>query len=217
MRAQIYFARLEKGVSDSLEKAYAAMMPAAIRASISCYTRRQERQAVLFGKLLLLRRLKMEHPSIGLQNLQATDAGKPFIPGGPIFNISHSGDVVVLAITQSGRIGIDIEKIESVDPMDFARHFPEIANFGGKFAKAGGNRFFFECWTRKEAVLKGAGQGLLAPLEQVVLQKDAALFWGTLWHTQKIVIQDGYCCHLAADEPLEHITVEHVDLMSGIF
>lgn len=192
------------------------MLPPAIRASISCYTRWQERQAILFGKVLLLRYIKMQHPFIGLQNLQLTDAGKPFIKGGPKFNISHSGDLVVLAITQRGGIGIDIEKIERVDPMVFAQHFPEVTNLYGEYANDYGNHFFVECWTRKEAVLKGYGQGLLAPLEQVTLQEDTALLFKTIWYTKKIMIQDGYCCHLATNEPMDHLTVGHVNLMSGI-
>ncbi len=216
MRTQIFFARLERVISSSLGKAYIDMMPPAIRASISCYTRWQERQAILFGKVLLLRYLKMQHPSIGLQKMQLTDAGKPFIKGGPQFNISHSGDLVVLAITQRGCIGIDIEKIERVDPVDFAQHFPEVIDLNGECANDYGHHFFFECWTRKEAVLKGYGQGLLAPLEQVTLKEDTALLFKTIWYTRKIMIQDGYCCHVAADEPIDHLTVEHVNLMSGI-
>lgn len=161
----------------------------------------------------------MGFPDAGMQkwrSLGVTRYGKPCIPGGPEFSISHSGGMVVLAVTRSGAVGIDIEKIRAVDIGAFSRYLPEVANLREKYDADHASGFFFDCWTQKEAVLKGYGKGLLAPLEQVVIKEGAALLYGTTWFIKKLLIDEGYCCHIASDRLLEHVAVEPVDLMSGV-
>jgi 4'-phosphopantetheinyl transferase len=216
---QIYFAHSGSAVSGGLEQEYLAMMPPGIRASILHYKRWQDRQATLFGKLLLLRALRITFHDTGMkkfQSLEVTRDGKPFIPGGPEFNISHSGEMVVLAVIRSGAVGIDIEEIRAVNIEEFSRYLPEVANLHEKYDADQVNNLFFDCWTQKEAVLKGYGKGLLAPLEQVVIKEGTALFYETTWFTKKLRIDEGYCCHVATDKPLKDVAVERVNLMNGV-
>ena len=221
MSLQVYFTRFGDAVSGSLEQKYLAMMPPGIRPSILRYQRWQDRQATLFGKLLLLGALRVSFHHDWMQKFQSlelTRDGKPFIPGGPEFNISHSEEVVVLAVTQNGAVGIDIEKIRAINIDDFSQYIPEVANLHKKHDTDPGhvNTLFFDCWTKKEAVLKGSGKGLLAPLEQVAIQEGMAFFYETTWFIKKLPIAEGYCCHIATDKPLEHVAVESVDLMNGV-
>jgi 4'-phosphopantetheinyl transferase len=193
-------------------------MPPGIRASIRSYQRWQDRQATLFGKLLLLRALRMAFQDTGLQKLQpleSTPYGKPFLPGGPEFNISHSGEIVVLAVARSGAVGIDVEKIHAVEIEDFSQYLPEVASLRGQLDADRLNHLFFDCWTRKEAVLKGAGKGLLAPLKQVTIQEGSARFCGTSWHIRRLPLDEGYCCHVATDQLPDSVDIEQVDLMNG--
>jgi 4'-phosphopantetheinyl transferase len=216
---QIFFSCSGCPVSGSLEQEYLAMMPSGIRASIPRYNRWQDRQATLFGKLLLLRVLRMKFHDTGMQKFQSleiTRYGKPFIPGGPEFSISHSGEMVVLAVIQSGAVGIDIEKIRTVNIEDYSRYLPEVANLHEKYDIDRVNDIFFDCWTKKESVLKGYGQGLLAPLEQVAIKEGTAFFCETTWFIKKLLIDSGYCCHVATDQRLEHVAVENVNLMNGV-
>jgi 4'-phosphopantetheinyl transferase len=216
---QIYIARSGSAVSGGLEQEYLAMMPPGIRASILSYKRWQDRQATLFGKLLLLRVLRTKYHDTGIrkfQSLAVTRQGKPFIPGEPEFNISHSEDVVVLAVAQSGAVGIDIEKIRAVDLGDFSRYVPEVADLPEGYDADHVNELFFDCWTQKEAVLKGCGKGLLAPLEQVAVQDGISLFCETTWFIRKLPIDERYCCHVATDKAIDHVVVEPVNLMNGV-
>lgn len=216
---RVYFSHTGNAISGNLEHEYLAMMPPGIRASILRYRRWQDRQATLFGKLLLLRALRTVFRDSGaqaLELLQVPKYGKPFIPGGPEFNISHSEEVVVLALTPSGAVGIDIEKIRAVDVEDFSRYLPEVANLPGKHDADRVHNLFFDCWTKKEAVLKGCGKGLLAPLEQVAINGDTAFFNETKWFLRRLPIAKGYCCHVATDKPLAHVAVERVNLSNGV-
>jgi 4'-phosphopantetheinyl transferase len=97
--------------------------------------------------------------------------GKPSLagsPSAPDFNVSHSRDAAVIAISRAGEVGVDIEAIR---PMD------DGEGIAGRFfapAEAGRLRAvppelrdqaFFACWTRKEAFVKAIGEGLSHPLD----------------------------------------------------
>lgn len=216
---RIYWTRFEEAVSSGLEREYCAMMPERVRAAARTYVRWQDRQATLFGKLLLLKGLRALLPAgdwLGrFQALEVTPSGKPFIPGGPEFSISHSGEMVVVALSQSGEVGIDIEKIRAIEVDDFSNYVPEIAGLKGKLGDDQLSTIFFDCWTRKEAVLKGYGSGLSVPLDQVVIQGDMAHLHDTAWFIHKIVPDQAYCCHVATRQPLRRVDLEHTDFMNG--
>ncbi|MCC5870723.1 MAG: hypothetical protein JJU27_19665, partial [Gammaproteobacteria bacterium] len=44
--------------------------------------------------------------------------GKPALPGGPAFNLSHSANRLLLGITATGRLGIDVELLRPIDELE---------------------------------------------------------------------------------------------------
>ena len=98
--------------------------------------------------------------------------GKPFVPGNTAevhFNLSHSEDCALYAISSSFRLGVDIECLNhEIDCLGMARRFftqsesAALAHLEAAHQK----RAFFACWTRKEAVIKATGDGLSLPLDQ---------------------------------------------------
>ena len=77
------------------------------------------------------------------------------------FNISHSNDYVVLAISDVD-VGVDIEKIRPFKPnmIDFVSTKEEKEAIVDEES-------FFKVWTAKEALLKCLGTGLSLPLKIV--------------------------------------------------
>lgn len=109
--------------------------------------------------------------------LRYGEKGKPILatPSRIRFNVSHSGDLAVFALTSDCDIGIDIEKIRSIpDRHEIANRFfcPEEARELALLGATDQERGFFLCWTRKEAYIKAIGDGLSAPLDafQVTLK-----------------------------------------------
>jgi 4'-phosphopantetheinyl transferase len=86
----------------------------------------------------------------------------------PVFNISHTREMIVLAICADRELGIDVENIHTHVIAGLAERFfaaPEVA----ALADITGPRrqeAFFEYWTLKESYLKARGLGLSAPLDQ---------------------------------------------------
>lgn len=88
---------------------------------------------------------------------------RPFVKNSQVkdfdFNISHSGEYVVLAVSDK-RIGIDIERIKPID-LELSKdvfHDREIAYLQQGRQKK--QERFFEIWTLKEAFVKMIGEGL---------------------------------------------------------
>lgn len=84
------------------------------------------------------------------------------------FNLSHSRDCGLLAVTAGRRVGVDIQYVdERVPCRDIACHFfsPTEVNTLRNIADDEGAEAFFSCWTRKEAYIKALGQGLSVPLD----------------------------------------------------
>jgi 4'-phosphopantetheinyl transferase len=92
--------------------------------------------------------------------------GKPYLTTGPVFNLSNSGDWAALAMTDTARLGIDIELLRPVED-DVARRFFSPAEYADLSAlpAAQWRDGFFRCWTRKEAIIKACGLGLSMPLD----------------------------------------------------
>ncbi|MCC5791940.1 MAG: 4'-phosphopantetheinyl transferase superfamily protein [Legionellaceae bacterium] len=88
---------------------------------------------------------------------------KPFIQDSMIkFNLSHSKGYALLAVTNTGEVGIDIEfkreniKLERTSHSTFsAIEKAEILEVEG----AARVERFYNCWTRKEAFIKAIGLG----------------------------------------------------------
>lgn len=97
--------------------------------------------------------------------LVLTGEGKPILDAasGPGFNLSHSGDLALVAVGSMPHVGVDIEELRGRAGMrDIAAEAftdGENAALAG-FAQEALVDPFLACWTRKEACLKALGTGL---------------------------------------------------------
>lgn len=99
--------------------------------------------------------------------------GKPrvavaHLPSAPLsFNVTHSGDLLLLAVARDMEVGVDVEQVRSLgerdhDALDLARECctpAEVARLAA-LPPAQRPRAFASIWTRKEAVGKACGEGL---------------------------------------------------------
>ena len=86
------------------------------------------------------------------------------------FNVSHSEDVAVYAVSCGHEVGVDIERVRDDLPIEsIAQRFfadRELDALRGSPPRLR-QRAFFEHWVRKEAYLKAVGLGLDTPLNSV--------------------------------------------------
>jgi 4'-phosphopantetheinyl transferase len=101
--------------------------------------------------------------------------GKPALAGalansGWQFNLAHSENLALLAVTRGGSIGVDVEYLRALPDADqlVARFFSAREQFAFKrLPAAQKTAAFFNLWTRKEAWLKATGDGIGHLLNQV--------------------------------------------------
>jgi 4'-phosphopantetheinyl transferase len=100
-----------------------------------------------------------------------TNAGKPYLKDSPLqFNLSHSDDLALVAISPGARVGVDVEQLRSLpDAGDLVRRFfsPREAQAFHQLPPAEQQVAFLNLWTRKEALLKATGEGIAHSLASV--------------------------------------------------
>jgi 4'-phosphopantetheinyl transferase len=81
--------------------------------------------------------------------------GKPTLPGTGLFaSVTHAGDLVGVALTRIGPVGIDLERCRAIDLALLRRQVLGP----GEVARSSDD--FLRYWTRKEAVTKATGDGI---------------------------------------------------------
>ncbi|MFO0921816.1 MAG: 4'-phosphopantetheinyl transferase superfamily protein [Pirellulales bacterium] len=116
------------------------------------------------------------------------------------FSLSHTQDLAVIAWSRSTLVGIDVELYRDVAWNELARSALTAAEFkhGQSIPPKNQSRYFLECWTAKEALLKGLGIGIAAGTNTVDLdlkspQADARIhsFGASLspWIVEKTKLQ----------------------------
>lgn len=118
--------------------------------------------------------------------------GKPEIANAgiaaPRFNLSHSEQLVVLAVAARGEVGVDVEWLgRSASLLELADHYfaPEEVRQLRALPAAMQTSRFFDFWTLKEAYIKACGLGLSIPLHHFSFRFDASGRVGIAFHPER--------------------------------
>lgn len=153
------------------------------------------RQASLAGISLALRGIALlrGRPADAGQ-LRFPAGGKPYLPGGPTFSVSHGRGRVGVAVSADAGVGFDLEEFEPASP------------------EAPATRARLVRWTATEAVLKAAGRGLRdARAVEIDESQQAGRVGGASFHLLSVAIADDVVAHLATVTPVTSAAVEEVE------
>lgn len=135
----------------SLKEEYINKLPLYRREKIKRLSHINDKKASLSAGLLIERFL-------GKSEIKLGEKGKPYAENGRNFNISHSGDYVIIVLSDF-EVGCDVEVMREVDFERMGKivfHENERKILSGSADK---KEYFFELWTRKEAFIKCLGEG----------------------------------------------------------
>jgi 4'-phosphopantetheinyl transferase len=154
-----------------------------------------------------------------------TPQGKPELAPtqakGLQFNLAHSGQLALVALTYARPVGVDVEQLHPLDDMDrlVERYFaPGEQTVFGRLRLEQKLPAFFAGWTRKEAYLKAHGAGLTWPLDQfevtlapgeppAVTLDRLSPPGAPVWTLVEIEAGPGYAAALAVPGPIDGLTL----------
>jgi len=128
------------------------------RERMARYLRQDDRKRCLAAGLLL--RAAFGEESCARISLEP--CGKPYLPGGAFFNLSHSGNYAVLAVSPC-EVGVDVEQVAPYSQAVAEKCF--TAPEREWLSRQSCGQAFFKLWTGKESVMKATGLGLRMPPE----------------------------------------------------
>jgi 4'-phosphopantetheinyl transferase len=168
--------------ATGLSERYSTLLSPSEQAHASRFRHGQAREHFTVGraclKILLGNALAVDSRSI---TIETGPNGKPetrLLDGDNIFfNVAHSKNTILIALSRQGLVGVDVEYLDRLtDMMEVARsNFTEgeIASLTAIAELGARNRAFYRYWTRKEAVAKADGRGLLLSLSSFDISHDS--------------------------------------------
>lgn len=134
-------------------------------------------------RLLLSSVIGKENQEIGfIYGEHGKPSIKESIDGKPIeFNISHSGNYALIAITLSNKVGVDIEEVNiDTDHQSLSKRFfsesekNELIRLGNELQLDA----FYRIWARKESFIKATGKGVAFGLDRFSVTLDETIDGG---------------------------------------
>lgn len=162
-----------------------------------------------FLRKLLSHFLSIPHEALVFQ---LKDNKKPMIDG-LFFNVSHSKDLITIAFSKS-TIGVDIEYVdpyfqynEVVDLCFSAEEKAMVENAAMPILP------FYLLWTRKEAIVKATGEGIVEQLQEVPSRYARVLRNGLDYNIDSFFATENHL--LSTATPLDSKPVKFWELSNG--
>jgi len=178
---------------------------------INRFSRWQDAQLTLLGRCLLMDAfIQLGFSPDLIKELKFSEFKKPFLQNGLKFNISHSGKYVICVVSDE-EVGVDIEEIKAVNIHDFKNQWIEeewlsIVNGSNVLEQ------FYRGWTRKEAIIKADGRGMMIALDEVRVLPSEFMLGSTKWFYTDVEIDDEYSCSVASkNKPNAKIALRKID------
>ncbi|MFZ0407161.1 MAG: 4'-phosphopantetheinyl transferase superfamily protein [Cyanobium sp.] len=158
--------RRDPAISAEERRRLLAGLSSAERERLQRYRQAQDADRFLLGRGLMRRWLaQLQGCSAGDLPFTSLAHGKPMVAGAPQFNVSHSGDLILLGLHRERAVGVDLEQDRArLDWQRIARRFLGEAALEGLRQAPGDEttrrQAFLLAWCGLEARLKAEGRGL---------------------------------------------------------
>ena len=179
--------------------------------------RQRNDQVLSLAGLQLLKIAMSEYSDspFSLDQLQFPKLGKPFFKGDIDFNISHSGDIVCCVISDTAKVGIDIELQRELSPAILNKFASEPYDSAKGNNTEDHKRHFFNLWTKNEAIIKAASPGSIYNMKDIKHEQNGGHYQNHFWSTYPIEIisvEDNkeYTCHIACSERIKNTAISQI-------
>lgn len=172
---KIYVINCCKRIKEEIYNVLLGFLSVDERDRIRQFYKWEDAQRALISRVMIRSLISKKFgPKISDIKIRNNRFGKPYINNEKFhFNLSHSGDWIV-CITDSDRVGIDIEEIVEVDLEEISKFFSENEQLDLMLVnKCKRSDFFFDLWSLKESYIKAVGEGLSIKLASFSIRKTS--------------------------------------------
>lgn len=202
-RIDIYYSEIpEKPLKPDAYRNYLAQLPRQLQEINKKYQFWNNRHAHLFGKLMLKDAIqKISNNTHTLKDLKYSKYKRPYISSEFDFNISHSGNKVLLAFSAATKVGVDIEAYRKIQ-LQFLKS--AMTNNQWKLIEQSEQpeQEFLKFWTKKESISKAIGKGLQIAFDQLDFtnEPDCFMYENQNWYSFPLQMFSGCSAFLTSSE-----------------
>lgn len=170
------------------------------------------------GEYILNKALSAHGIDLSAEAFSLREHGKPYLTAHPEFNfnISHSGDFVICAVS-SQAVGCDVERVTEINP-EISRRFSQAEHMQvmAQPDDAARRDMFFRYWVLKESVIKADGRGFSLPLDSFTIklsEQMKVIIDGENYTLREFDLHPEYYCALCGTaEDIDNAELIIVDL-----
>ncbi len=201
IRVRIFLAPISNVSLD-----YAQLLDNRRREKVKRYRLDDDKKRCVLGGLLI-------RHFLGDVEILINEYGKPFLKDGRFFNISHSGDYVLFALSES-EVGCDIEQLRYVNALRTGRAVFTDEEMNLILSDKDRLGAFYNLWTKKESLLKCIGEGFHRSAKSVdvcsdIVEEKGKSCFMKIWNFADYTVS---VCSEKNDFPgfIEFVTVEEL-------
>lgn len=177
----VWHLNIKNFIFDDVFKQYEYFLSADEIQKIHSFLLEKDRLLCLVSRVLLRWSLSWYYPRKHPAEWRFSTGkyGKPYLVADQLpdveFNLTHSGDIVLCALTRAGAVGIDIETTRFMKDIDgvVERFFAlEEKHFLSSLNNSDKAHAFFRLWTVKEAYVKAIGAGMQISFDSFAIQME---------------------------------------------
>jgi 4'-phosphopantetheinyl transferase len=181
------------------------MLPKQLADEITAYQFDSDRKLSLLARRMLCQSLREKEQFELIKGYSRDTSNKPYIPGWINFSISHSGEIVLFAESDHS-VGVDVEQINQMDYEELATFFHEDER--AYILEQNVQNRFYEIWTKKEAVLKAIGIGIVNGLNYFSCINESVIVNDKEWYFYELHVGTTYKAYVCTDVRSERILLE---------
>ena len=164
---KVWVANINSLNNDDIYQKYYLDLPPFRKKKADEYINKIDKIRSVAAFTLLIKLLNQNKIKYNQDEFKVDSYGKPYLLNSKIyFNISHSGDYVIAAISDKP-IGVDVEikkELKYIELSHLVLNEQEIKKIN---QIDNPSEFFFKMWTKKESYIKCIGKGLAIPLTSI--------------------------------------------------
>lgn len=208
----IFYIKQSEKLPNEIFQRFLLQLPEVFQQDINAYKHWESAQASLLGKIILQYGFQQLKLNYSLHDIKIGKKERPFINDIFDFNISHSGEYVICAITSNAKVGIDIEKHRNLKQDIASRYFNEEEC---AYIKASSDKVksFFDFWSIKESAIKCDGRGVEILSQTFILLNDnlsqphqSINCVGNLFYFQQLSIEKNYATSVCSNKKFNVIS-----------